>query len=469
MKKSLTALAISAALVAPAFATNGMAPVGIGQMAKGMGGASIAYPQDSLQGSNNPAGMVHLGNRMDVGIEIFIPNRGFSTTEAGFYDPGVEPGCEVSCGEATAPALVGDYNGNGSGAMESWFPIPEFGYNRMINDDLSVGVSVFGNGGMNTTYRTDHPFSILQSPSFNEMEAPPWDDGPNVGIDLMQLFVTPSISYKVNDKLSVGAALNLIAARFSADGIAMFGGFSADPSNLSDNGNSYAYGASLRVGMQAQLSDAVTVGATYQTIGKMSEFDEYSGLFPDGGTMDIHANWGVGIAIKATDKLDIAMDVMQILYGGTNAMGNNPNSVDVAAGGSPAACDDPADTCFGDNDGPGFGWGDQTVYKLGLAYQYSDDLTLRAGYNYGETPVDLTDLGFALNTLAPGITEHHATFGFTKSLGDGASITGSYIHTFNKKQDGTLSLPSPDGSYVMNDGYLEMSQNAFGIAYNKTF
>ena len=32
------------------------------------------------------------------------------------------------------------------------FAIPEFGYNRMIGWDMSLGVSVYGNGGMNTDF-----------------------------------------------------------------------------------------------------------------------------------------------------------------------------------------------------------------------------------------------------------------------------------------------------------------------------
>ncbi|OOZ68572.1 OmpP1/FadL family transporter [Solemya velum gill symbiont] len=217
MKKSLTALAISAALVAPAFATNGMAPVGLGQAAKGMGGASIAYPQDTLQGGNNPAGMVHLGNRMDVGIEIFMPDRGFNVEEYGSEGGGEAAEAAGMLNEIEAYS----FDGTGSGVMESWFPIPEFGYNRMINDNLSVGVSVFGNGGMNTTYGNNHPFSHLLATVPAE-EGGPCEGNPfacpDAGIDLMQLFVAPTISYKVNDKLSIGASLNLIAARFSAEG-----------------------------------------------------------------------------------------------------------------------------------------------------------------------------------------------------------------------------------------------------------
>ena len=41
--------------------------------------------------------------------------------------------------------------------------IPEFGYNRMVNNNLALGVTVYGNGGMNTDYsevmRGDEPVS----------------------------------------------------------------------------------------------------------------------------------------------------------------------------------------------------------------------------------------------------------------------------------------------------------------------
>jgi long-chain fatty acid transport protein len=107
MKKLLLAAGISAVLSTPAFATNGYAPVGVGQSAKGMGGAGIAYPQDTLVGGINPAGMVHLGNRWDVGAEVFIPDRGFYVS--GNFDPLV------------GNVVSGSWDGNGSGIGESWF------------------------------------------------------------------------------------------------------------------------------------------------------------------------------------------------------------------------------------------------------------------------------------------------------------------------------------------------------------
>ncbi len=444
MKKQLIAAAISAVMSAPAFATNGYAPIGVGQSAKGIGGAGIAYPQDSMAGGINPAGMVHVGNRWDVGAEIFIPDRGFNLSGAP---------------SPTNP-FGGYWDGNGSGLGETWFLIPEFGYNKMISDDLSVGISVFGNGGLNTSYDSfGHPFSFF--PCQNPVD--PTGCGAKVGIDLIQLYIAPTVSYKVNERFSVGASLNLIAQSFEATGLFAFAGdgtngpqYSVNPSAVTNNGHDNSYGASIRLGLMYDINDRVTIGATYQSKGWMTEFDDYAGLFADGGDFDIPQNYGVGIAIKATDKLDIAADIMRIDYGSINAIGNSPN----------------IQKPFGADDGPGFGWEDQTIFKIGAVYQYNNALKLRAGYNYGENPVKTEGLGFALNTLAPGVSEHHLTLGFTYDLDQDSSITGSYLHAFSSKVDGDFTVPdptSPTGISTLGSGNLEMSQNAFGISYNKRF
>jgi long-chain fatty acid transport protein len=400
-----------------------------------MGGASIAYPQDTLVGGMNPAGMVHLGNRWDLGAEIFMPDRGFTV----FGTPDM------------MNPVPGSWDGTGSGFGESWFIIPEFGYNKMLSDDLSVGISVFGNGGMNTSYGSfGHPFSFFNCQG-------PVGCGSEVGIDLMQVYISPSVSYKVNDRFTVGASLNLIAQSFEATGLWAFTPASSNGAAFTNNGHDNSYGASIRLGLLYDINDRVTVGATYQTKGWMTEFDDYAGLFADGGDFDIPQNYGVGIAVKATDRLDLAMDIMRIDYGSVNAIGNSPNILKP----------------FGADDGPGFGWEDQTIVKVGAAYKYNSDLTLRAGYAYGENPVQTEGLGFALNTLAPGISEHHLTLGFTWDLDETSSITGSYLHAFNTEIDGDFVAPTdptdPTSAISWGPGYLEMSQNAFGISYNKRF
>ena len=59
-----------------AFATNGYFSHGYGMKAKGMAGVGIALPQDSIAAATNPAGMALIGDRADLGLDVFKPSRG---------------------------------------------------------------------------------------------------------------------------------------------------------------------------------------------------------------------------------------------------------------------------------------------------------------------------------------------------------------------------------------------------------
>jgi long-chain fatty acid transport protein len=131
-----TATLAAAALAASnAGATNGYFSHGYGVKAQGMTGVGIALAQDGLAAATNPAGITALGNRADLGLTWFRPNRGAEIVGNAF-------GADA------------DYGGNGT----SNFFIPEFGYTRRLSDSLSVGLAVYGNGGMNTDYPVN-PYS----------------------------------------------------------------------------------------------------------------------------------------------------------------------------------------------------------------------------------------------------------------------------------------------------------------------
>lgn len=400
-KEQLLSVAIISLATSTAWATNGYAPHGIGQISKGMGGVGVALPQDSLAGGVNPAGMVHVGNRMDLGIELFSPQR------------------ESKVGATT-------FDGND----KDLFLIPEFGYNRMMNNQMSLGVSVFGTGGMNTDYDTNPGFGV----------------GP-AGINLMQLFIVPTIAYKINENHSVGLGINLAAQAFSAKGLSGFdnGVVSASPGSVNGNGHDTSYGAGLRLGWIGQVSDQVTLGATYQTRTYMSEFDDYKGLFAEQGDFDIPENFAIGIAVQATPKLTVAADIMRINYSSIKAIGNPNNSTAVGGSG-----------LLGNNNGPGFGWDDQTIFKLGFSYAYSSDLTLRAGLNHAKTPIQNTQTMF--NVLAPATVETHLTLGATWEMEKGHELTFSYMHAFENEINGS---GPPAGSYD-----IKMYQDSLGVAYS---
>ena len=64
--------------VSVAHATNGYFAYGYGTKNKGMAGAGVALPQDSLAAAVNPAGTLHVGDRVDAGASIFSPPREYT-------------------------------------------------------------------------------------------------------------------------------------------------------------------------------------------------------------------------------------------------------------------------------------------------------------------------------------------------------------------------------------------------------
>lgn len=406
--------ALALALAPAAWATNGYFSHGYGMKAKGMAGVGIAAPQDALAAATNPAGMAFVGNRLDVGIDIFRPVRG-----ADVSGNVCGPGC----------SLDGSYDGNGTDK----FYIPEFGYNRMIGSSLAVGVSVFGNGGMNTTYDTS-PFGAFGAST-------------PTGVDLIQLFVSPTVAYKITPDQAVGISLNLAHQRFSIDGIEPFTPFSANGAKMTGNGDDSSSGWGVRVGWTGKVSPTVTLGATYQSRTRMSRFKKYEGLFAEQGDFDIPENYGVGIAITATPALMIAADIQQINYGKIRSVGSPLSNL---FAGNP----------FGSSGGPGFGWRDMTAFKLGASYQLSKALTVRGGVSHGRQPIPSGET--MLNILAPGVIEDHATLGATWTLASGNELTVAYMHAFKKTINGSGSIPAGFGGGEAN---LHMYQDSLGFAF----
>lgn len=412
MRKVLLVAAAAAALApGAALATTGYFAHGYGIKAKSMGGVGIALPQDALAPATNPAGIAWLGNRIDVGADWFTPDRGASIVGSG-------------------AGANGTYDGNDTKS----FLIPEFGYNRVINPNLTFGVAVYGNGGMNTDYKTN-PFAAFGGTG-------------SAGVDLMQLFVAPTVAWKSGNH-AFGVSLNLAYQRFKAEGIQGFAGMSASPGNVSNRGYDDSTGFGVRVGWTGQVSPMVTLGATYQSKTKMGEFDKYSGLFANQGDFDIPENYGAGIAMKASPKLTVAADVLRINYNDIPAVGNSADCLFVTG------------TCqLGSTNGAGFGWQNTTVYKIGVAYELKPGTTLRAGYVTLDQPIPASQTFF--NILAPGVVEDHLTLGLTMEMSKTSELSFMYMHAFEKKVNGSGSIPAGFGGGEAN---LRMSQDSLGVAY----
>jgi long-chain fatty acid transport protein len=308
--------------------------------------------QDAFAGVNNPAASAFAGNRWDIGADIFMPDRSMNRT----------------------------FNGSPIASAESdrkVFLIPEFGYNQTISDRLSWGVTVYGNGGMNTTYPATS--NVLNGTG-------------QLGVDLMQLVVAPTVAYKLNDRHSLGVSPLLVYQRFKAFGLDGFGSISSDSTKLTNNGADSSTGLGVRLGYMGRLSDTLSIGASYSPKIGMSRFKDYAGLFAAGGDFDIPENYTLGLAFQATPALLFAMDYQRINYSGVSSIGNPSSNM----------------APLGADNGPGFGWRDINVWKIGAQWQFNPTWTLRAGYSKGQNPITPADVSF--NILAPGVVTDHITW-----------------------------------------------------------
>ena len=386
-----------AGLAGSAFATDGYFSHGYGMKAKGMGGAATATSDDAFFGANNPAAAAFAGNRLDLGVDLFSPRRKSS------YEMG---GTTVASSDSDS----------------KYFLIPEFGYNHMMSNDLALGVSVYGNGGMNTNYPTVAAFggaNLLMGTG-------------RLGVDLMQLIIAPTAAYKLVPNHSIGISPLIGYQRFRAEGLDAFG--------LSNQGYDDAWGYGVRIGYFGKITPTVSIGAAYASKMNFNEFNKYKNLFAEQGDFDIPENYNLGVAWQATPAVQLALDYQRINYSGVNSIANPSTNM----------------APFGADNGPGFGWQDVNVWKLGVQYKYSQQLTLRAGYNHTDNPIQSRDV--MINILAPGVVKDHATLGFTYTLASGNEVTMAYMHAFKNDVTG------PIGGGV--DAKIEMYQDSLGVQYS---
>lgn len=401
-----------------AFASEGYFQHAWGIRHSGLAGAGVADAKDATGQIINPAGLMSLeGSNISLGATLFSPRRKYTGTD----QPGFSPMGEVK-------------------SDSNYFLIPSVSYSQRIDENSAWGLSVYGNGGMNTNYpAVDRALAECGGGAGIFC-------GGRLGVDFMQGFVAPSYARSFNN-ISIGISPLLAFQRFKADGLVAFSGFSSDPTNLSDGGHSWSFGVGVKVGATINLSDEFRVAASFQPKIKMGKLDKYVGLFANQGEMDIPMNWVVGVAFDLSEDVTFMADVKQIYYSNLGSVGN-ATSVQLP---------------FGATDGPGFGWGDVTAYKAGIEWKQSDQLTLRAGISSNNSPLEPDDV--MLNILAPGVVKTRFTGGFSYNTTDSSSLEFAAAYVPTVSLTGPEAPPGNPGHTIT----VEMYQIVLSVGWSGKF
>ncbi|MAV31396.1 MAG: long-chain fatty acid transporter [Cycloclasticus sp.] len=409
MKRLIKVCPLLCVLSSSAFAGGGYFSIGYGHVAKQTAGAVTAVAEDAYAGASNPAKLTAAGNQFEVGMEFFSPNR------------------EVKRKGATGPGSIYNFS---SDSRNSLFLIPDVAYSHRLNEEVTVGVTAYANGGLNSEYtETTGIPGTNANPAVCGNKAGNFFTGcDELGFDLAQLIIAPTLAWKVSPRQSIGLSPLFAIQSFEAFGFQGMAPLSKYPSKLTNKGHDIALGIGARVGWYAEVSPWLSLGAAYSSKIYMQEFDDYKGLLAE-GSFDIPANYSIGAAIKPNEDWIIALDIQRIEFSEVKALGNSVlNSL------SPGA------PPIGSASGSAFGWDrNQTNYRLGVTYFASKNLTLRAGYAYGKRPSDNDIDATTLSILTPNPV-HQLSVGLSWKTEEGNALHVGYERFIKETYRGPSAL-----------------------------
>ncbi|MCK4706339.1 MAG: outer membrane protein transport protein, partial [Gammaproteobacteria bacterium] len=300
MNKKLLKLATISALVgstSAAYATNGDQMLGVTATQWGMAGATVAAPQDSGTIMTNPAGLSLL-NIEDVRFDM-----GF-----GFLNP--------------------PRKANGTDSDSDLYLVPSGAVAFKINEKITFGMGMAGLSGMGVDFA-----DIMTAAPGNQ----------NVVTTKQFYKIAPGFSYQMNNKLALGAALNIDYQSLAIDNSLM---------HLPQN---QVYGTGVTLGLIYKISDLMQFGASYVSEQSMSEFNWNTTAGAYSMTMNAPQSLSLGIAFTPGNNLLIEADIKYIGFS---------DVLDQVAFNTPA--------------GPttmNFGWDDQVVFALGVQKKLNEKTT----------------------------------------------------------------------------------------------
>ncbi|MGD9894867.1 MAG: OmpP1/FadL family transporter [Dehalococcoidia bacterium] len=396
-----------------------------GPKATGVAGTGVAMPQDRMVGAINPAGLALIEPGLDANVMLLHPQRQalLDCTHIGQCDGAVR-----------------------DRSKREFFTVPGFGYSRRCGERSTLGVTMYANGGLNTSYSRDLYDEVAARIAGQAPGDPGFPARGKIGVDFAQFITAFSFAHRASERWTVGVAPLLIIQKFSARGLAGFAPLSADPSSLDGRDSDYELGGGARVGALYQLRPDIRLGAQYTSRLYIHDYTKYNGLFVDGGSLDSPAHFTIGIAWNVTPGLTVSVDYQHIFFSSVDTIGNpGPSASELAGNIEPSRL-------LGGSNGIGFGWDDLSVYKFAVVHHWNDRVTLRAGWGHNSGVVSGTQA--LLAPIVPAGSIDVFTAGLTYRLTGGDELSVGYFHAFG----GTTQNPQsaffgvPVKAWAQGDG-----------------
>jgi len=371
---------------------------GVGPTNQAMGQAAVAAPLDSAGAlAWNSATISGLKrSEMQLGLGLVLPTSTISSQ---------------------VPGLSGSTQGE-----PGVTPVPTMAF--VCKDDCSPwtwGVGVFGIGGFSTNYAAS---SLAGNPNPILLPQPL---GVGRVFSQAQIYqITPTVSYALSDKLSIGLAPNIDLALVQADPL-----FLAPPNFSSGQfiygpgtGSRFTWGIGLQAGVYYITDSDWRLGLSYKS-NQWFEPLRFNSNDPAGSpvhnkvSVDLPAVTSIGASYVGFERLLYAIDVRWFDYNnaaGFQGSGFLPNGA-VA----------------------GLGWKSVISVSNGVQYNLTDRVCLRGGYTYVDNPVPGELTQFNLGTSL--IMQHFLSIGAGFQIRDNLSANIAYTHGFQSSLTGPYVVP----------------------------
>ncbi len=380
IRKAALSLAVAGAFAGGVSQAHAAAFALIEQSASGLGnsyaGAAAAADDASII-FYNPAGMSLLPAGMQVSAGLALINLSVKFSDSG----------------STAPAVISTLGGNGGDAGDL-SAVPNVYFAMDVAPNWKVGVGVSAPFGLKTEYD------------------PTWV-GRFQGIksDISTLNVNPSVSYKLDDKMSFGFGLNYqqIDAEFSK---AIVTGLNTE--TVGDNkGKDSSWG--FNVGAMFQLAPETRLGVSYRSSIKY----HLTGTLTVVGVPSQDGN--ISLDIKMPDLLSVGLQhkldsKWTLLADATRTGWSKIKDFTIVRDTGVVADSTPENF--------------KNTWRVGVGatYRYSDDWSIKTGLAYDQTPVNDTDRTPRL----PDNNRIWLSFGGQYKLSKDGTLDIGYAHLFIK-------------------------------------
>ncbi len=419
----------------------------IEQSVSGLGNAfagGAASAEDASTVYYNPAGMMLLdGSQATAGVHYIMPSVKFKS-------------------EQDANVLGGDLGSDNGGQAGITKIVPNLYYSNRISDKLAFGLGINAPFGLSTEY------DKTWVGRYHAVES-----------EVVTININPSVAFQLTEKLSFGVGFNAqyMEATLSSmvdgglvgatAGAAIVPSQTANDVYVKNNADDWGYGYNLgliyaftsknRLGLhyrseiKHKLEGDVKVDvpeSLYTTTFTHPVYGDIplASLFSDqniNGTITLPAMASVSYFHQLTDKLAIMADVTWTEWSSFDKLTINFEGAGLAGSNSSTTTEK---------------WDDTWRYSVGATYQATEDLLLRIGTAYDETPIS----DEYRTPRIPGEDRIWLSFGAGYKILDNLIVDLAYTHLF--VEDAKMEKSATDPEDTSRGTVVGTFENSVDIA-----